>query len=198
MENSARDHTDEPQPWKEHARRRGPDLRLFKVRYDDLENPRTGKVLERLVLEAPDWVNVVALTPDQEVVLVRQWRFGNRANTLEIPGGMVDPGEEHRAAAERELREESGYRAQSWRYLGPVLPNPAVHDNTLHIWLAEGCRPEGPLEMDEGEDIQVVTLPLPEVLTAATDGRIEHALVLCALMRLVGLRAPGTGGAGSV
>ncbi|QDU67630.1 NUDIX hydrolase [Engelhardtia mirabilis] len=192
------DDTDEPRAWTHHGTRRGPDLRLFQVRFDDLENPRTGEVLERLVLETPDWVNVVALTPERDVVLVRQWRFGSRSNTLEIPGGMVDPGEEHRAAAERELREESGYTAQSWRYLGSVLPNPAIHDNRLHMWLAEGCRPGGPPELDPGEDIQVLTLPLAEVLEAATDGRIEHSLVLCALMRVAGLRTPGTGAPGSV
>lgn len=190
--------SDAIRPWKLHESRRGPALRLFDVRWDDLENPRTGAVLERLVLETPEWVNVVALTPQREVVLVRQWRFGTRSTTLEIPGGMVDPGEEHGAAARRELREETGYAAEDWRYLGSVLPNPAVQDNRLHTWLAQGCRRVGPLAMDEGEDIEVTTLPLDDVLAAATDGRIEHALVLCGLLRLVGFARAGPGGSGPV
>lgn len=185
---------DEPQPWTEHRTRRGPDLRLFQVRFDDLENPRNGAVLERLVLETPDWVNVVALTPQREVVLVRQWRFGPRANTLEIPGGMVDPGEEHGAAARRELAEETGFTAERWRYLGSVLPNPAIHDNRLHTWLAEDCALTAAPEPDEGEDIRVETMPLEECLEAALDGRIEHSLVLCGLLRLVGFGAGGMGG----
>ena len=184
----------EPRPWKVHGERRGEDLIVFRPRFDRLENPRNGAVLERLVLETPDWVNVVALTPERQVVLVRQWRFGPRANTLEIPGGMVDPGEEHGAAARRELAEETGYTAARWRYLGSVQPNPAIHDNRLHTWLAEDCALTEATAPDEGEDIRVETLPLEECLAAAMDGRIEHSLVLCGLLRLVGFGPSGMEG----
>ena len=82
----------EPKPWKRIETKEGPDLKLFKARFDWLENPRNGEQLKRLVLDSRDWVNVVAVTPDEDVVLVRQFRHGTREITLEIPGGMVDAG----------------------------------------------------------------------------------------------------------
>ena len=87
------------------------------------------------MLRAPDWVNVIPLLAGGEVVLVRQWRYGTAAPTLEIPGGMVEA-ESEREAAERELLEETGYRARSWRRLGEVHPNPAFLTNRCGTWLA--------------------------------------------------------------
>lgn len=180
---------DGPRVWPRRGQRHGQDLRLFRVRHDDLENPRTGETLERLVLETPDWVNVVALTPDRACVCVRQYRFGSESVTLEIPGGMVDPGEEHAAAARRELREETGFTSERWSYLGAVEPNPAVNDNLLHTWLAENCRPTAEQDPDPGEDIQVLTLPLDELVERCRAGEVRHALVLCALLRVADLRS---------
>lgn len=183
-----------PANWTKRGSRRGVDLHLFQARHDLLENPRTGQELERLVLECPDWVNVVALTPERELVVVTQYRFGVEAVTLEIPGGMVDPGEEHGVAARRELEEETGYTAERWRYLGSVEPNPAVQNNRLHTWLAEGARPTAGQALDPGEDIAVGTLPLDEIGRAARDGRIAHSLVLCALLHVLDLSDPALRG----
>jgi ADP-ribose pyrophosphatase len=176
-----------PPPWPEHGRREGLDLGIFKLRHDLLENPRTGALLERLVLQAPDWVNVIALTPEGRAVCVRQYRFGSRQVTLEVPGGMVDPGEGHQAAARRELLEETVYEAERWTYLGAVDPNPAVHDNQLHSWLAEGARPVARPTPDPGEDLRVVEVPLDELVEEARAGKLRHALVLCALLRVADL-----------
>ncbi len=183
----------EPRIWQLHSSEPGPELLVCKARFDWLTNPRNGALLKRTVLSTPQWVNVVAITKAQELVLVRQYRFGTRRVTTEIPGGVVDPGEDHRAAAERELREECGYEAEHWSYLGAVEPNPAFHDNLCHHWLATGAHAVGAQDLDPGEDIQVLCLPLDEVLRQVRQGEIRHALVITALSRIADLRDPRAG-----
>jgi ADP-ribose pyrophosphatase len=177
-----------PRPWPCHASRHAPSLLLFRPRWDLMENPRTGERLERLVLETPEWVNVVARTAAGKFVLVRQFRFGIGRVTTELPGGLVDRGEAPRAAAERELGEETGYLAARWRSLGHVEPNPAIHDNRCHQYLAEDCSRVRAQALDPGEDIQVVELTEDEVCDAVRRGEIAHSLVISALARVIDLR----------
>jgi 8-oxo-dGTP pyrophosphatase MutT (NUDIX family) len=177
-----------PRPWPLVAREAGPSLIVCKARFDTLTNPRTGEDMRRTVLETPDWVNVVALTPEGLVIVVRQFRFGSATITTEIPGGVVDPGEEHGDAAQRELREEAGYTSERWRYLGCVEPNPAFHDNLCHHWLAEDARVTHEQDLDSGEDIVVETLTTEDVLEKIRTGEIRHALVLTALSKVLDLR----------
>jgi 8-oxo-dGTP pyrophosphatase MutT (NUDIX family) len=178
----------DPAPWQRVASERGQPMLIFRPRWDTMVHPKSGERLARLVLETPAWVNVVALTPERRLVVVRQFRFGNAAVTTEIPGGVVDRGEEHRAAAERELREETGYTTERWSYLGCVEPNPAFHDNLCHHWLAQDARLTDPQQLDGGEDIAVETLPLDEVRRRVLAGEIRHSLVLTALARVLDLR----------
>jgi 8-oxo-dGTP pyrophosphatase MutT (NUDIX family) len=174
--------------WKELGSERGPDLSLFKVRFDQLEHPRSGTEVRAVVLETPDWANVVARTPDGRMVLVRQYRFGSRALSLEIAGGMVDAGEEPLEAARRELREETGFTSERWTFLGAVEPNPAFHDNLCHHFLAEDAVQTHPQELDPGEDVEVVLLTPAEVESQVRDGRIRNSLVVSALGRVLDLR----------
>jgi 8-oxo-dGTP pyrophosphatase MutT (NUDIX family) len=176
------------EPWLRLASEPGEDMLLFRPRWDTLVNPRTHQALRRLVLEVRDWVNVIALTPERRMVLVRQFRFGTNALSLEIPGGVVDVGEDHADAARRELREETGHTAERWTYLGAVEPNPAFQDNLCHHWLAQDARPTHGQELDGGEDIAVVNLPEQEVVSAVRAGTIRHSLVLTALAHVYDLR----------
>ena len=175
-----------PAPGPSRWEKRGEKLRLstrildvHEVRY---RHPVRATEKDFVVLQTPDWVNVVAVTPDQHLVLVRQFRFGIEAFSLEIPGGVMEAGEDPVAAGQRELREETGFAGQGARVLGVVHPNPAIQANRCHYVLVESARCSHDLEWDADEEIQVTTLPVAEVMQLARSGGITHALVLNALM----------------
>jgi ADP-ribose pyrophosphatase len=154
------------------------------------EQPGTQDLREFMALDCPDWVNVMALTPADDLVLVQQWRVGTERITLEIPGGVVDPGEPPLLAAQRELAEETGFGSDQWFELGVVEPNPALQNNRCTTFLALDVTKRTDPHPDEGEDLCVVTHPLARVTRLLDSGSITHALVLCALAHLH-LRAGG-------
>jgi ADP-ribose diphosphatase len=180
--------------WRLGARLPGHDYKVFRTAFVDGSHPPTGKATRFSLIEATDWVNIVALTPDDRVVLIRQYRPGVDGVCLEIPGGMVDPGEKPLAAAARELVEETGYSAPVWRLLGTVSPNPALFDNRLHSYLALDAVPTSAPRFDGNEVIALETVPLSDVRTLLREGKIEHALVVAAFAHLAfelgGLRRP--------
>jgi 8-oxo-dGTP pyrophosphatase MutT (NUDIX family) len=171
-----------PEPWKLVGERSTRDFHIFRTRTLDVTDPRNGKPYVRTVIDAPDWVNVVALTTDERVILVRQFRFGTWSNTLEIPGGMVDPGEAPQVGAGRELEEETGHRAASVQLLGVSHPNPAIFANRLHSYLATGCARVHEGKQDGSEDIRVELVTRDQLKTLVREGAITHSLVLAALL----------------
>ena len=172
-----------PLAWRLGARVPDRDYRVFKTAFVDGEHPRGGAPKRFSLIEAVDWVNVIALTTDQRVVLIRQFRPGADEVCLEIPGGMVDPGEAPEVAAARELAEETGYTSARWERLGVVSPNPAIMTNRLHSYLAHDCAP-GAQHLEGSEVIDVETAPLADCRAALVAGRIDHALVVAAFGHL--------------
>lgn len=164
---------------------------VFDLKRRVSRSPRTGEDCTFYRLDTPDWVNIVPITPDGELVLVRQYRHGTDTTTLEIPGGMMDPEDpspEH--AARRELREETGYQAERLRAVGWVHPNPAIQNTRCHTYLAEGVRQTTEQDPDDSEDLDVVLVPVHEVPRRVQDGSITHALVVCAFVFAFGLQSP--------
>ena len=168
------------QPWIREGDEESHDFQIFRVRRYHARSPRTGDLRPFSVLDPDDWVNVIATTPDDRLVLVRQFRHGAERVTLEIPGGVVDRGEDPAVAAARELLEETGFAGEAPVHLGTVEPNPAIMSNRCHTYLIAGCRPFAHPDLDAGEDIDVELLPADRCGEAIADGRIAHALVICA------------------
>ena len=176
--------SDEELTWRLGARSPGNDYRIFKTAFVEAAHPHTGKVKKFSLIESVDWVNVIALTPKDEVVLIRQYRAGSASICLEIPGGMIDEGEDPLTAAKRELEEETGYTAANWRAIGTALPNPAIQNNRLHTYVALDAKPTAPQRFDSSEVIELQTAPLADVRLMLRDGRIDHALVITAFAHL--------------
>ena len=171
-------------PWKRIERTTILQAKIFTAHKDRVYSPDHDQEFDFFVMEAPDWINVIALTDDEQVVLIRQYRHGTEEVTVEIPGGMVDPGESPLEAAKRELAEETGYRAESWQEIGTVDPNPAFQTNRTWTFLARGARPATEQSFDESEQIEVFEKPLSEVARLLADGTITHALVFGAFVHL--------------
>ncbi len=170
-----------PPPFQRHESEILLTTPVFRLRRDRASHPVTRHTGDYFVLECPDWVNMVALTENQELILVRQWRHGTRSVELEIPAGMIDHGEAPLEAASRELREETGYEAASLRLIGQVAPNAAYQSNLCHTALATGCRRIHETSFDAGEDIELVLTPLREVPALVASGQIRNGMVIAGL-----------------
>jgi 8-oxo-dGTP pyrophosphatase MutT (NUDIX family) len=172
--------SDALRPWPLVSEEEAGEFKIFRVRRTVRECPAAGTLHTFVGLDAPDWINVVALTANGRLLLIEQYRHGTDSITLEIPGGAVDPGEDPATAAARELEEETGYRSSRMELLGAVEPNPAFLGNTCWTFLALGCTADGTAKADPAEEIRV-HLATGSDFTALIDaGTIRHALVIAA------------------
>lgn len=156
------------------------DFRVFSVAA--LQSKRVGDGLAHTFVRIAcgDWVNVVPLTAGGHVVMIRQFRHGAGMETLEIPGGMVDAGEDPASAAARELLEETGSRAQRIEPVGSINANPARFGNRLHSYIAHECTRVADIENDQHEETAVELVPRAEIPKLLRTGAIDHALVMVA------------------
>jgi ADP-ribose pyrophosphatase len=140
-----------------------------------------GNLLDATIFEFRSWANIVALTRNGDVVLVKQYRHGICQALVEFPGGVVDDDEDPMAGARRELLEETGYTSSNIIEIGKIYPNPALQTNTLHCFLALDAEKISRQNLDAGEDIEVLLIPLDELIATAKRGEFPHALMTAVL-----------------
>jgi 8-oxo-dGTP pyrophosphatase MutT (NUDIX family) len=183
-------------PWQTIGSRPLGDFRIFTIRADQKISPRTNEPHEFFVLDCPNWVNVIALTDKNELVMVEQYRAGSNTVELEIPGGILDATDAGpQAGAARELREETGYEGEKPRVIGKVFPNPAIMSNECYTVLLQNCRCVHAVKFDQSEDLITRLVPVVEIPALVSSGTIRHSLVIVALyhFELLRGRSPSRG-----
>lgn len=169
--------------WQHLSSRELGNYRIFKVLGERRVSPRTGAEHEFFVLDTMDWVNVVAVTPNKELVLVEQYRHGTQEVELELPGGIMDPEDESPLiTGARELQEETGYSGGQAVLLSSAPANPALMNNQFHCVYVPDCRQSHELELDHAEDIVTRIVPLTEVSQLIQTGHFRHPLMITALV----------------
>lgn len=158
------------------------DLSIVKIRHDYYKNPRNEKEVKVIAIEGNDAANVIAKTKTGKIIMVRQFRFGISDYTLEIPGGMIDEGEDVLTAAQREVKEETGYIGENWQYLGNIFANPVWMDSTIHHYYMENAELKYELELDEAEDVEIILLSPEEIYQKIADGEIKHPHTISAFL----------------
>ena len=169
-------------PWPTIGSKPAGDFRIFTIRSERKLSPRTQKEHEVIIIDSVNWVNVIAVTPEYQLVMVEQYRHGSDTVELEIPGGMMDPGDiSPEATGERELREETGYEGGTPKLIGTIFPNPAIMSNKCFTVLIENCRCVHPVQFDHGEDLITRLVPVAEIADLVSAGKIQHSLVVVGL-----------------
>ena len=185
-------------PWPTLASKLIGDFRIFKLRTVTRQSPRTGQPHDFFVIDSVNWVNVIALTPNNEIVMVEQYRHGSNTIELEVPGGMLDAEDASPLiGGQRELREETGYVGSSAEVIGQIFPNPAIQSNTCYTLLVRDCKLEHATEFDHSEDIITHLVPVADLPGLVAAGKIRHCLVVTALYHFDlwqrGLKTKATG-----
>lgn len=181
---SAAETRNEPALWELREDVRHAACKVFDVRRRRFRHPRRKAERDFFVIDSRNWCNVLPLTPEGELVLVRQFRFGVRQLCWETPGGIMDGGEDPVSTAIRELAEETGYRGEKARVIGACNPNPAIMNNRCYYVRIDDCRLAGSIDWDENEEIEVATVPVSQAMEWARAGKISHAMAINALFYL--------------
>ena len=174
-----------PSPWDLQEDELHADCRIFKVRKQKLRRRSDGVEGDFYVLDTNDWVNVLALTPNHEIVLVRQFRYGSKQQSLEPPGGVVEIGEDPLVAGLRELQEETGYVGELPELLGVVRPNAAILSNRCHVMLVRNVEKKAALNFDQHEELVTELYPVADLKKMIRNGEITHSIGLNSLLMLI-------------
>ena len=175
----------EVKPWVRKESRQLAECRIFTLNETTAVSPQTNEEHNFYYLDTADWVNVAAVTGGNELVCIRQFRHGSEEITIEIPGGMVDPGEDPAEAAARECLEETGFEVGELVPLGVLSPNPAIMLNRLHTYLAPDVKRVAEINNTSTEHTEVQLIPMAQLPEFLVSGEIDHALVAATLWRLL-------------
>lgn len=180
-----------PAHWRVAASRSIVSDRWIDLRADDCVREDGLEIAPYYILAYPDWVQIVAIDQDENLVVVRQYRHGMKRITLELPSGCIDAADaDPVAAGARELLEETGYVSDTIRLVGKTCNNPQNQTNEIHILLAENARRVAGQALDESEEIAIELIPLAEARKLALAGQFDHAAQIASL--LIALEARGT------
>lgn len=168
------------------------NLKLFKGHFDYYLNKRTGKEEKMIVVRSRDAANVVAITKEGKAVMVKQYRFGIKDDTIEVAGGLVDKGEDPLEAAKRELAEETGYTGGEWQFLQTIQSNPVYMDGLIHQYIATGVKKTTEQKLDPGENIEVIEMTESDLQKAYQEGTIRHPHTMTGLMKVYDLYGKDT------
>ncbi len=161
------------------------DCRIFEVHKAIFKRKSDGVVGDFFVLDTNDWVNVLAITPKSEIVLVRQFRYGTEEFSLEPPGGVIEQGEDPIIAGLRELEEETGYMGTNAKLIGTARPNAAILSNKCHFVLVENVKKTAELAFDEHEELVTELHKVQDLKAMVENGEITHSIGLSAIFRLL-------------
>ena len=167
--------------WETRSEHQIADCRIFQIASRKCYHPGRDVEAEFSILHTPDWVQAIPLTPERKLVMVNQFRFGIDGFSWEMPGGLLDPGEDPIAGAVRELEEETGYTGKNPGIIGTSSPNPAIQVNTLSFVLVENCVENSTQTWDVHEDLEVGVFSFDEIDEMTRDGRIHNAMTFNAL-----------------
>lgn len=157
------------------------DCRIYQVHKYICVHPVDHRKGDFYVMECPDWAQVLALTPDRKIIMVQQFRFGSQQLSWEVPGGVLDVGEDPVFGAERELFEETGYRGTTPKVIGWNYPNPALQNNKTHYVLVENCEYVGGHSHDLDEEFAMKTISLDDAFRWIKAGMVTHTIAMSAL-----------------
>ena len=183
-------------PWPTVRKKQLGDYRIFSLRSEEKLSPRTNLTHEFFILDCVNWVNVIAVTPENQLVMVEQFRHGSNTVELEIPGGTMDASDASPVATGvRELQEETGYAGDNPQIIGQVFSNPAILSNTTFTVLVQNCRLQHDVQLDSGEDLVTRLVPIADIPGLVQNAKIRHSLVVVALYHFdLWRRSQPTGG----